>query len=91
LPEGLSRRQAIWQIIPEFEGGPFDSRELRERLLAKYPKAHTKSLPQSITNLLRDMSDKGEIKRLGRRGEGPTDPFMYQYNDNQEESLALEP
>jgi hypothetical protein len=89
LPEGVSRRQALWEIILEFGNIPFDSKELRERLLDKYPQAQTKSLPQSVTNLLRDMSDKGQIKRLGRRGDGPTDPFIYQHDNDREESLDL--
>jgi hypothetical protein len=91
LPTGLSRRQAVEQIITEYKGEPFDSRELRDRLIARYPQANTKTLPQSVTNLLKDMYDKGELKRLGRRGDGPNDPFMYQANDGQEESLNLGP
>ena len=87
LPIGLSRRQAVEQIIAEYKGEPFDSKELRERLIAKYPQANTKSLPQSVTNLLRDMFDKRQLKRLGRRGDGPNDPFMYQQVEDQEENL----
>jgi hypothetical protein len=90
LPVGLSRRQAVEQIITEYKGEPFDSRELRVKLIERYPQANTKSLPQSVTNLLKDMYDKGKLRRLGRRGDGPNDPFMYQQVEDHEGNL-LEP
>jgi hypothetical protein len=90
LPVGFSRRQAVEQIITEYNGKQFDSRELRERLVAKYPQANTKSLAQSVTNILKDKFDKGKLKRLGRRGDGPNDPFIYQQVEDHEGNL-LEP
>lgn len=91
LPRGVTRKQIVEQIVPEIKGQPFEPRDIRERFLERYPQADASHFPQAISNILREMAEKGEIKRLGRKGDARNDPFIYQANDSQEESLALEP
>jgi hypothetical protein len=90
FPDGMTRRQALWQVIPEFNGEPFESGDLRKRLVEKYPNARTKNLPQSIANLLKDMAKKGELIDFGKRGAGATDPHVYQENRDNGDSFVLE-
>lgn len=85
-PRRLTRRQAILQIIPEFEGSTFAPRDVRKRYIELYPQENNKNLAPTLSGLLKDMAQRGEIERVGR-GEKATDPTIYRAKENNEESL----
>ena len=90
LPEGLTRRQIVQQIIDELDKDTFVPLDIRERYIKRYPQANTKTLASAISTLLRKMAEKGEIQRLGREGDSPTDPYVYQKVNNSER-LDMDP
>ena len=83
----LTRRQIVSQIVPEFHGETFTAGDIRHRFVQDYLEEEPPNFPQAINNLLQRMADKGEIKSLGRKGDKPGDPYIYQENENQEENL----
>ncbi len=90
LPKGVSRRQAVTRIISEFDKDTFEPKDVREKYIERYPQADAPHLTPSISSLLRQMSERGEIKRLGRRGDSPNDPYVYQKVESPEGRLGLE-
>lgn len=91
LPRGLTRRQAVTQIIAGLDSDKFEPHHVRERYVELYPQGDSKHLSANISGILGQMSEKGEIKRLGRKGDSPNDPYVYQKVNNTEERLGLDP
>ena len=83
--ESLSRRELVRRIIPEFGGDTFTASDVRAKFLEKFLEVEPANFPQTINSLLQRMADKGEVKQVGRKGEGPTDPWLYRDNRSQEE------
>jgi hypothetical protein len=86
LPEGLTRRQIVWRIIPDFHGETFKVADVRERYLDKYLETEPPHFTQALSNLLRRMADKGEIGRK-REGDGRKSPWVYFVKESDEETL----
>lgn len=91
LPKGVTRRQVIHRIIPGFHGKRFKSGDVRHRFVEDYlGGVEPPNFAQAINNLLKRMSEKGEIQDLGRDESEPGAPRYYLEIESQEENL-LEP
>lgn len=90
LPKGLTRRQAITQIIAELDSEKFEPQDVREKYVERYPQGDSKHLSPNISGILKQMSERGEITRLGRKGNSPNDPYVYQKVNDIEERLGLD-
>lgn len=86
LPKGLTRRQIVRQIIPEFREETFKVADVREKYLEKYVETEPPNLTQALSNLLKRMADKGEIGRK-REDNGLKSPWIYFVKESDEETL----
>jgi hypothetical protein len=54
-----SRREMVLEVLPEFQGGTFTRADVQERILEKYPHTEGRSFSSSISNILKEMAEKG--------------------------------
>ncbi len=73
----MSRREILLQIIPTFYGEPFTTGDVRKKFLEEYLEHEPPNFEQAVSNLLKRMANRGEVERMGRRGEAATSPWLY--------------
>jgi hypothetical protein len=78
----LSRREMVLEILPEFRGDNFTRADIQAKILEKYPQTEGSSLSSSISNLLKEMAEKGQLERV-ERGKRIQDPWIYRVGENQ--------
>jgi hypothetical protein len=81
-----TRRQMVMEVMPEFRGGKFTRADIEAKILEKYPNADAPYLSSNISNLLKEMADKGQLERV-ERGERIQDPIIYRKKVSNEETL----
>jgi hypothetical protein len=80
-----TRRQMVMEVMPEFRGGTFTRADIEAKILEKYPNADAPYLSSNISNLLKEMADKGQLERV-ERGERIQDPVIYREKVSDEET-----
>jgi hypothetical protein len=77
-----SRIEMLLEALPEFRGDTFTRADVHARNLEKYPQTEGRSLSSSISNILKEMAEKGQIERV-ERGKRIQDPWIYRLRENQ--------
>jgi hypothetical protein len=75
-----SRRDMVLEVLPEFRDDTFTRADVQTNILEKYPQAEGRSFSSSISNILKEMADKGQIERV-ERGKRIQDPWIYRLGE----------
>lgn len=89
LPNGLTRREVVLEILPEFRDRTFTQPDIKQRFLEKYPGADSPHFGPSLSTLLRQMAERDEIARV-KKARRPTDPHVYKVKERTQEEESLE-
>lgn len=68
--------------MPEFRDATFTRADIQAKILEKYPQAEGRSLSSSISTILKEMAETGQLERVGR-GKRIQDPWIYRLGEDQ--------
>ena len=71
-----SRKRMILEVLPEFRGGTFKREDIQAEILKRWPQADSPNLKSGLSNILKDMAEKGRLERV-ERGPKISDPWIY--------------
>jgi hypothetical protein len=71
-----SRREMVLEVLPEFRDDTFTRADVQAKILEKYPDTEGRSLSSNISNILKEMAEKGQLERV-ERGKRIQDPWIY--------------
>jgi hypothetical protein len=78
-----SRREMVLEVLPEFQDDTFTRADIQARIIEKYPQLEGSSLSSSVSNILKEMAEKGHLERV-ERGKRIQDPWIYRLGEGEE-------
>jgi hypothetical protein len=78
-----SRREMVLEVLPEFGDDTFTRADVQARILEKHPQVEGSSLSSSVSNILKEMAEKGHLERV-ERGKRIQDPWIYRLGEGEE-------
>jgi hypothetical protein len=79
----LSRREMVLEVLPEFQGDTFTRADVQARILERYPQTEGRSFSSSISNILKEIAETGQLERV-ERGKRIQDPWIYRLGEGEE-------
>jgi hypothetical protein len=76
-----SRREMVLEVLPEFRDDTFTRADIQSKILENHPQTEDRSLSSSISNILKEMAEKGQLERV-ERGKRIQDPWIYRLSQN---------